>query len=215
MWDEEWSEFKGTSFFGRFLRIAQRRAFKKIFSKINIDRNSKVIDVGCGSGTTLYFLKKYGFVNSIGIDSSPQSLNICKEFFGLENGRDIFLMDAAKTNFRSEQFELVFSDGLLEHFKNPIPIIKEKCRISKKWILLFQPNHSSLINKIKQMLSIFVIRFYKKGRIYLEALTWQSEFDYTKDDYNKWFKKFGFNLVDCGGLNFNESMWLLFQRSET
>jgi len=212
MWDDEWTEFKGTSIFGRFLRRAQKNTLEKIFSKIGLEKSSRIVDVGCGSGTTLYFFKSFGFKNSIGIDNSTKSLSICRDIFNLEIGKDVFLLDATKTKFNSRRFKLVFSDGLLEHFKDPTPFIREMCRISSKWILIFQPDHQSLINKVKQNLSDFVIRFYRKGNIYTEAQTWKSEFDYTKDDYEAWFKKFGFKLIDHGGLNFNESMWLLFEK---
>jgi ubiquinone/menaquinone biosynthesis C-methylase UbiE len=211
IWSKDWTEFKETTFFGRFLRSAQKKTMEKVFSEINIDSSAKVVDVGCGSGITLKFLKDF-FKNSIGVDNSKESIELCKKLFGFEEGKDVFLMDANKTKFSNDQFDLVFSDGLLEHFQDPTSLIREMCRISGKWVLLFQPDRKSMINKVKQLASSIALNFKTKGRFHAEAATWKSEYNYTLFHYKEWFEKFNFNLVNHGGLNFNESMWLLFKK---
>jgi hypothetical protein len=56
---------------------------------------------------------------------------------------------------------------MLEHFKD---FTREMCRVSKEWVLILQPDPSSLVNLLKQLLGSFVIRFYREGQIYSEVL---------------------------------------------
>lgn len=43
------------------------------------DKNSKILDIGCGCGHFLYFLKKNGYANFHGIDISPQQVEYCQK----------------------------------------------------------------------------------------------------------------------------------------
>jgi ubiquinone/menaquinone biosynthesis C-methylase UbiE len=201
-WNEIWKDFKGLNWFGRRLKKEQRKALKKILYKIELPKDAKIIDIGCGAGFILAFFREFGYKNSVGIDNSKNSLKICEKFFNFKEGKDIFLMNARNIKFSNNSFDLVFSDGLLEHFEDFSDIAKEFCRISKSWILLFQPNQTSLFGKLKR----FTENFMK--------VSWEKEYLYKKEDYVKTFSKFGFKLVDSGGINFNEQMWLLYKKEE-
>jgi len=43
------------------------------------DKSAKILEVGCGCGHFLYFLKKKGYENYQGMDISPQLVDYCKE----------------------------------------------------------------------------------------------------------------------------------------
>ena len=45
---------------------------------LNIPKDSEILDLGCGWGDILLFLKNKGFTNCYGIDSSPQHVEIAK-----------------------------------------------------------------------------------------------------------------------------------------
>lgn len=199
-WDEIWKDFKGLNWFGRRLKKEQRKILEKILDKIKLAKESRIVDVGCGSGFTLAFFRELGYKNSIGIDSSKKSLEVCDKLFNFKNGKDVFLMDTRKLRFHNNSFDLVFSDGLLEHFKDISSIAKDFCRITNSWILLFQPNQASLFGKIKKLAENFF------------QVSWEKEYFYTKEDYVKVFSRYGLKLVDSGGINFNEQMWLLLRR---
>ncbi|MEM1170664.1 MAG: methyltransferase domain-containing protein [Cyanobacteria bacterium P01_H01_bin.35] len=44
--------------------------------KDNVPKDGYIIDVGCASGNTLFYLYKQGFKNLFGIDSSPEMLKV-------------------------------------------------------------------------------------------------------------------------------------------
>jgi ubiquinone/menaquinone biosynthesis C-methylase UbiE len=199
-WNEIWKDFKGLNWLGRRLKSEEEKVLKKVLEEIKLPKKAKIIDIGCGSGFTLSFFRRLGYNNSIGIDSSKNSLIIANKLFNFKNGRDVFLMDAKSIKFPDNSFDLVFSEGLLEHFKNFTIVVKEFCRVSKTWILLFQPNQVSVYGRLKRFLENFM------------KVSWEKEYPYRKIDYVKAFSEFGFKLVDSGGINFNELMWLLFKR---
>ena len=142
----------------------------------NARTRAKSIDVGCGTGRTLQWLKEFGF-NPIGIDCSKSSVNLCKRL-----GLDVLLMDAFKTTFKDREFDLVFAAGVIEHFSDFQPLIDEMCRISKKYILLVQPNRSSLYRKLANIYYLFIP---EKG---------PPEQDYELEDFLESLSRNGFYL---------------------
>ena len=203
-WDDIWGRFEGISLFGRRLKGEQAKALAKIVSELKLPKDSKIIDVGCGIGANLVIFRNLGYSNSIGIDTSQNALEISARLFALRKGKDTFLMDARNIKFLDNSFDLVFSDGLLEHFEDPpLDIVGELCRISKKWILLFQPNQTSLFGRVKWL--------YQK----LGKASWAKEYPYSKRDYVTMFAKFRFSLAGFGSINLQEAMWLLLSKERT
>jgi len=196
-WDEVWKDFEELNFFGKMLFTAHENTLKKISQTFGLGARTRVLDVGCGNGDSLKNLRNVGLLNSIGIDNSENSLRLCmrKNFL---IGQDVFLMDATNTKFADKNFDLVISHGMLEHFKGPVfqELIQEMCRVSKKHVLIFQPNHFSFFNKI----------MLKTGRRPVK------EFTYSKSDFVREFERFNFSLKKDYDINFGEEFVLLFER---
>jgi len=200
-WDEIWQGYQGPRLPFDRLKQNQTRACRRIVGKIGLAEDSKIIDVACGSGSTLAMFRNLGYLNSIGIDSSPAALDVGHRLFNFETGKDIFLMDTRNIEFPDNSFDLVFSDGLLEHFASPpLDIVSEFCRISRKWILLFQPNQTSLFGRVCGL-------WQKMGRA-----TWEKEYPYSKQDYINMLNEFGFSLADFSVFHLHGFMSLLFTR---
>lgn len=195
-WDDEWKNIKKPNFFGKMLHREQKKVIKYILDFIKLSKNSRILDIGCGSGRTLKWFREFGLKNSIGIDSSKNSLELCEKR-GFRINKDIFFMDGGKTNFRSESFDLIFADGLLEHFKDFSPLVKEMCRISKKYVLITQPNHFSLHGRILTFLN-------RHCKVH--------EYSYKPEDFINVFKRYNFGFVKKIDYNFDEQFALLFQK---
>lgn len=194
-WEKIWKSERELNFFGKKLRKEQFKSIKKILKNMDLSKHSRIIDIGCGEGLTLSFFKKYGFENIIGIDVSKSSIDLCRKR-GYNIGKDIFLMDGSNTKFKNKEFDLVFSDGLLEHFKDFEPFIKEWCRISRKYVLITQPNHFSFWSRLVRVLS--------EPEVY--------EYTYTIKDFENVFNKYGFRLIKKLNYNWKEQWTLLFLR---
>lgn len=91
----------------------------------------KVLEVGCGAGTDLLqFARAAAMV--CGIDLSPNSVALarhCLELYRLP--ADIREADAENLPFPDEQFDLVYSWGVLHHTPAPSQAIKEIYRVLK------------------------------------------------------------------------------------
>jgi len=82
----------------------------------------------------------------IGLDISDKSLKI-------SHGKGIKCVkgNAEELPFKNDTFDLVYSDGLLEHFLDPKPIIKEIFRVSKKYVCTIVPR-DTLTNLIHNLI---------------------------------------------------------------
>jgi len=194
--DELWEETKDPSPLGKMVfYLAERTAISMMK---NLDRNSNIIDVGCATGRTLLLFRKHSFSNSIGIDISPESLKICNSK-GLKTGKDVFLMDAHHLKFKDKHFDMVFAEGLLEHFDNFQPIVDEMCRISKKYVLVLQPNPFSSWHNIEN----FYYKFFPRKHV--------EQLSYGIEDYSKAFKRNRFKLKKIRDLILKSGWSILYE----
>lgn len=108
------------------------KAWKKIF---NLNSNSKVLDVGCGRGTFVGYLRKVG-IETFGFDFSQWAIDHpytgCKKDW-------IRVHDATKQfPYGGCPFDLVIVLDLMEHlYVDDIDkVIDEIYRVCKKWVFL-------------------------------------------------------------------------------
>lgn len=86
-----------------------RRTYLKEIS--HLPKSSAIIDIGCGSGIMLEFLKEEGFDNLYGIDISEQQIEIAKNRGLQVEALDFFSL--LKSN--SKKFDIVFAMDIIEH----------------------------------------------------------------------------------------------------
>ena len=87
-------------------------------------RDVLIVDLGCGSGRLLYFLKSIGFKNLKGVDISADQVAVAKQVIS-----DVEKADALDwLENRSNEFDLIIALDLIEHFyKEEALIILERC----------------------------------------------------------------------------------------
>lgn len=101
----------------------------------NLDRNIKILEVGCNVGSQLMCLADMGFEKLFGLEVQRYALRKAKINKKLIN--TTFIQGSAlKLPFESNSFDLVFTSGVLIHIspENIIKVIKEIIRCSKKYI---------------------------------------------------------------------------------
>ncbi len=106
------------------------------------DRNAKILDLGCGTGLTVYTLAEQGFTNLHGIDLSQEMVEVANRkglYKGLKVG-DINL----PLGYESDSFDGVISSGTFTHgHVGPEPL-DEICRILKPGGILACTVHKDL-----------------------------------------------------------------------
>ena len=90
--------------------------------------------MGCGNGFFTYYFSKRTY--SVGLDYSRYmlTLNPCNP---------LIQGSALSIPFKANSFELVFSSNLLHHVEDPTVVVKEMKRLSKKFVVLLEPNRNN------------------------------------------------------------------------
>jgi SAM-dependent methyltransferase len=92
-------------------------------------RGRLVMEVGAGSGRDLLALVREG-ARGVVLDYSPASLELVRRQAAAQ-GMPVLLVraDALRMPFRDGTFDVVFHQGLLEHFRDPMPLLRENARV--------------------------------------------------------------------------------------
>jgi 2-polyprenyl-3-methyl-5-hydroxy-6-metoxy-1,4-benzoquinol methylase len=78
------------------------------------DRNTRVLDLGCGYGALLYFLKNMGYQNLKGVDGSPEQVSLAGQL-GLEIVQEGDVLDLLRKSDKGS-YDVVVAFDVLEHF---------------------------------------------------------------------------------------------------
>ena len=103
----------------------------KIISEI-IKKNTRVLDVGCGDGTLMKFLKENKNVDARGFEISKTKAQNC-----IGKGLTVIEGDAEKDlkQFPNSSFDYAVLSQTLQAFYNPEKVIDDLLRVSKKAIV--------------------------------------------------------------------------------
>ncbi len=118
----------------------------KIIEKVvKPNKNTTLLDVGCGNG---YFTKPLSKIFKVkGVDFSEKMISI-------NPVKNCKVQDINNLKEKSNSFDVVFCSNLLHHLKNPNKGISEMIRVSKKYVILSEPNRNNplmfLFNLIKK-----------------------------------------------------------------
>ena len=113
----------------------------KIILYGEINSNSVILDVGCGTGMNYKALKNFGTVYSLDLDKI--AVNIYKK----KRIKNVFLGDAQNMKmFKANQFDVLCVIELIEHLPKDTLFLKEAHRVLKKQglLLLTAPAFKSL-----------------------------------------------------------------------
>lgn len=143
-----------------------------------------IVEVGAGTGRDSVRLHEQG-ANVIVLDYAQNSLRIIQN---LMREKNIIIYpiraDAFHLPFRTGSVDIIFHQGLLEHFKTPMPLIQENYRVLKSGghALIDVPQRYHLYTVIKHIL------------IWLNAwfAGWETEF--SVKELSQLMKKAGFGI---------------------
>ena len=107
-----------------------KQEFKIISNLIN--KNTRVLDVGCGDGTLMEYLKDIKKIDIRGIEISKNNVQKC-----LSKGLTVIEGDAEKDllQFPDSSFDFVILSQTLQAFLTPEIVIKELLRVGKKAVV--------------------------------------------------------------------------------
>jgi len=121
-----------------------KRYHRLFASLLPSDRNSRVLDVGCGDGYFLKFLQSEGFSKLEGVDASNDRLEICKKYVT----PTVYHSEAIEwLNAHPNEYEFISAHHIIEHFTDDklIPFVQALARSLKEngRLILTTPNATS------------------------------------------------------------------------
>lgn len=143
----------------------------------NTKPDDKVLELGSGTGELSVLLAKENRLPTL-LDFSAKNLRFSECVFRQAGLRGDYILGNVLDvlPFRNEQFDCVWSSGLLEHFSDDeiVFILKESKRVSKCIVLCLVPNANSVM--------------YRFGKWYQETMgTWPFGFEIPKYSMKYYF----------------------------
>lgn len=141
VWNNVWTDTGELSYVNlRLFKVADKI---KNISLMGVDfRQKYVLDIGCGNGAALMYLRKYFDAVGVGVDISnsvvnelKNSINDPKLSFSVGDHRNLSML-------KSDQFDVVLSFGVIEHFDEYCLALCEARRVLKPggMLVLIQPH---------------------------------------------------------------------------
>lgn len=123
--NEKWTIFLDSAFnpICRSSAVPERieetkRAIDRVFC--GVPKGNRILDLGCGDGLELDYLKELGFTNVVGVNRHPRELR-----------PDMTNADIHELPFPDQSFDFVYSKETLEHALCPFVAAYESGRVLK------------------------------------------------------------------------------------
>lgn len=159
------------------VRFFTDQRLEYIKKRIDFDSVKTCLDVGCGTGFSSSNFPKDKEV--IGLDFSRRLL--------IQNPNKLKIQGSGMTlPFKSNSFDLVYGWEFLHHLDTPEKAVKEMARVTKKYLILFEPNRYNP--------AIFLYSLYLKSE--------RKQLHYCKSKLLEFLEIIGFNLISCDSVGF-------------
>ena len=142
-------------FLNHFLSLGIDIYWRKIFiRKLNIENNTKVLDVACGTGDVCFEILKHHSVSVIGLDLSSNMINLANQKAGNKNQDNITFLqgDAENLPFDSHSVDYLTISYGFRNISNYDTALSEFYRVLKPGgilgILEFSKPKSKLFGSI-------------------------------------------------------------------
>lgn len=174
------------------LYLYQQQLVELICEKTPKLRDARILEVGCGKGNEIVQLAKRGGA-CLGLDFSESAMAWMQNRLAKEGMRmPLVRGDARNLPFDIESFDLVFSQGVLEHFTNPGEVLQEQRRVMRNGglIVIEVPNKWNLYTIYKKIL--MAVKRWPPG--------WETE--YSPRELKSLLQQNDFEVLDCVGWDF-------------
>jgi methionine biosynthesis protein MetW len=109
-----------------------------------IPQGASVLDLGCGDGSLLRYLKETRNVRGYGVEISDANIVAC-----IRNGVNVIQgdLDSGLSGFESEAFDYVLLSQTLQATRHTEPLVQEMLRVGREGIVSF-PNFGYWLNRL-------------------------------------------------------------------
>lgn len=132
------------------------KAVDILISQYCINKEMRILDIGCGQGPALDLFRDKGYLHTVGITLNDEDVYVC-----LKNGHDVRKMDQSFLEFSDGSFELLWARHVIEHSIFPYFTLVEFARVLAPGGMLYlevpapetschhetNPNHYSVLGR--------------------------------------------------------------------
>jgi ubiquinone/menaquinone biosynthesis C-methylase UbiE len=144
-WETYYSNYRKKTFVVSLIEWANKNYFTPMFMNelYKVMRKRKgltILEPGCGSGLMSSYLAKDNKITVL--DMSKNALYTAKNNFDNNNVKGEFILgNLLNIPFTSGLFDVVWNQGVIEHFKDPSHAMREMMRVAKKggYVVIFIP----------------------------------------------------------------------------
>ena len=128
-WDRFWEDEGGESsalqkLIGIF-RLHFDNEYIRLITSLDTSKDGRILEVGCGTAYGTHRLGDMGY-NAYALDYSPQAAR-----FWDGKVANFAVADGFHLPFKSDSFDLIWNAGVMEHFSDAQPMLKEMIRVCK------------------------------------------------------------------------------------
>ena len=104
---------------------------KTYIDPLNLPKDAKILDLGCGPGYFLDEMKERGYTDLVGVSLSPEDVKICEDKGHTIKKYDLSFLPQ-KDGYYDESVDFIFLRHALEHSPYPIFSLMEYNRVLKQ-----------------------------------------------------------------------------------
>lgn len=163
------------------LRILEKMRLKKMIRLARINKNDKILDMGCGEGYLISLLPD-GIFSIVGIDISRTALSQAEKLLKNKKGVALGFGNAYKLSYAEKSFDKIICSEVLEHIPEPRKVMVEICRLLKDdGLAIISIPDEKRIQKIMAAVQFFGLEKF------LHAARKQKEYEWHLHSANKNF----------------------------
>ena len=145
---------------GRSIEKELEKVFVKLLSP---QKGERVLDIGCGTGNHLLILHRLG-LNITGIDASSYMISKARERLGHRS--TLVTGPGEDLPFEDNEFDITALINTLEFVKDPVRILMEAGRVTRKKVFIGILNGFSWYGLVKKMKGLFGDPLFSRARLY-------------------------------------------------
>ena len=148
-----------------------RQRIDYVKEHIDLTTVNTAFDVGCGDGfATHYFSKDIervegGDISEFMLENNPIDRSLLK------------VIDAENLDLPDSSYDLVYLWEVLHHLKDPALAVQEMGRVSKQYVVIFEPNRANVLQFLFGLLNPEERGTLRSSKAYLEGLARQADLE--------------------------------------
>lgn len=191
----------------KYIYLSYRWPISQWIKLTGINKNSKIMEVGCGGGSMgLYFAARnfnvtFSDISECLLRDCKENVHRIKRFFP-RIGSSLVCQDVFKIAFKDDSCDLIISDGFYEHFQE----IEQRRKALVEMTRVVK-NGGSILISIPNNLHPFLARWKAEGYDYCKEGYEYREIVLKAEDFKKELESFGLYNVIVDGWKVYESIY--------